>query len=96
MSNPKPSCPGCSSAIPARSVALEFQLECPACRRELRVPLVYQANFTIASFVLGLVTAYVLDVGPRFVEATFLLAFVFALFLGTTVVPLVPPRLEIR
>ena len=66
------------------------------CRAQLRVPVVYQANFLIGSFVLGLAAAYVLGAGPRLVEATFLLAFVFALFLGTTVVPLVPPRLEIR
>jgi len=96
MSDHKPSCPGCSSAIPVRSVTFELQLECPACRTQLRVPLVYQANFTTASFVLGLISAHVLDVGPHFVEATFLLAFVFALFLGTTIVPLVPPMLEVR
>jgi len=97
MSDHKPSCPGCSSSIPARSVTLEFQLECPACRRQLRVPYVYQANFTIGSCVLGLGAAYyLLGPGPYFVPVTFLLAFVFALFLGTTVVPLVPPRLEIR
>jgi hypothetical protein len=96
MSEHRPSCPGCSSVIPVRSVAFELQLECPTCRTRLRVPLVYQANFTVGSFVLGLATAYVLDVGPHFAEATFLLAFVFAVFLGTTVVPLVPPRLEIR
>jgi hypothetical protein len=96
MSNHKPSCPGCTSAIPARSIAFELQLECPRCRSRLRVPLVYQANFTIGSFVLGLATAYVLGVGPHVVEATFLLAFVFAVFLATTIVPLVPPTLEIR
>jgi hypothetical protein len=92
----KPNCPGCSSAVPVRSVTFELQLECPACRAQLRVPVIYQANFTIGSFVLGLITAYVLDVGPHFAEVTFVLAFVFALLLGTTVVPLVPPRLEIR
>jgi hypothetical protein len=96
MSEHKPCCPGCSAAIPARSVTFELQLQCPVCRTALRVPLVYQANFTIGSFVLGLAAAYVLGVGPHFVELTFLLAFVFAVFLGTTVVPLVPPRLEIR
>ena len=47
--------------------------------------------------MLGLCAAYyLLGPGPYFVPVTFLLAFVFALFLGTTVVPLVPPRLEIR
>jgi len=62
----------------------------------LSVPLVYQANFMLASLVLGLATAYLLGAGRHFIEATFLLAFVFALFLATTVVPLVPPRLELR
>jgi len=96
MSEHKPSCPGCSSPISVRSVALEHRLECPTCRIGLRVPLVYQANFTIGSFTLGLVASYLLDVGPHVVEATFLLAFAFAIFLGTTVLPLVPPRLEVR
>ena len=97
MSDFKPSCPGCSSAIPVRSVALELQLECPACRTSLRVPLVYQANFALGSFVLCLGAAYyLLGNSPHFLSGTFLLAFVFALFLGTTIVPLVPPKLEIR
>ena len=97
MSERTATCPGCSSAIPVRSVALELQLECPACRRPLRVPIVYQANVGVGSFVLGLGTAYgLLGSSPHFVAVTFLLAFVFAVFLGTTVVPLVPPRLEIR
>ena len=96
MSDQKPSCPGCSSAVPIRAVALELQLECPTCLTRLRIPLVYQANFTITSFALGLGTAYLLGAGPRFVEITFLLTAVFAAFLGTTVVPLVPPRLELR
>jgi hypothetical protein len=82
--------------VSARAVALEFQLECPSCRTRLRVPYVYQANFGIGSFVLGLSAAWLFGAGPRLVEATFLLAFVFALFLGTTIVPLAPPRLEIR
>jgi hypothetical protein len=91
-------CPGCTSAVPARAVALEYELKCPTCRTPLRVALVYQANFALASFVLGLLSAYFV-VGPDrpyFVPLTFLLAFVFAVFLGTTVVPLVPPRLDTR
>ena len=96
MSEHQPSCPGCFSAVSARAVALELQLECPSCRTRLRVPYVYQANVGIGSFALGLSTAYLLGAGARLVEATFLLAFVFALFLGTTIVPLVPPKLEIR
>lgn len=96
MAERRPICPGCSAAIPARSVALALELECPACRTGLRVPFVYQANITLGAFVLGVVAAYVLGAGPDFVEVTFLLAFVFAVFLATTVIPLVPPRLEIR
>src|SRR5215471_15036017 len=96
MSKPRPSCPECASPIPVRSIALELWLECPRCRIGLRVPVVYQANFTIGSFVLGLVTSYLLGVGRHFVDGTFLLAFVFAVFLGTTIVPLVPPTLEVR
>jgi hypothetical protein len=92
-----PSCPGCTSAVPARAVALEYQLECPTCRTPLRVAFVYQANFALASLVLGLISAsFVPGAGEYFVPLTFLLAFVFALFLGTTVVPLVPPRLDRR
>ena len=96
MSDHNPSCPACASTIPTRSVVFEFQLECPYCRSQLRVPLVYQANFTLGSLVLGLVAACVLNVGSHFVEALFLFAFVFALFLATTVVPLLPPTLEVR
>jgi len=96
MSEPRPSCPGCSSAVSARSIAFAVQLECGACGTRLRVPLVYQANFMIASFVLGLSAAHLLGARRHLVEATFALAFVFALFLFTTVVPLVPPRLERR
>jgi zinc transporter ZupT len=96
MPEPQISCPGCSSAIPPRSIALAFELECRTCRTALRVPLVYQANFGLASFVLGLIAAYMLGVGDHFVTLTFFLAFVFAMFLGTTVLPLVPPRLERR
>lgn len=96
MSEHKPSCPGCSSPIPVRSVAFEFWLECPRCRIGLCVPLVYQANFIVGSFVLGLVTSYLLGVGPHFVERTFLLAFLFAVFLVTTIVPLLPPTFEVR
>jgi hypothetical protein len=96
MSDHRLSCPGCSSAIPARAVALELQLECPTCLTRLGVPVVYQANVLVASFVLGLGAAWLLGAAAHFVEATFLLAFVFAVFLGTTVVPLVPPKLQIR
>lgn len=96
MAEHQPSCPGCSSAVPAGTIALKFQLKCPVCRIPLRVPLVYQANFGLTSIVLGLVGAYLLGVDAHFLTVTFFLAFVIALFLGTTIVPLVPPRLEIR
>ena len=96
MSEPQISCPGCSSPIPTRSIALALELECETCRTALRVPLVYQANFGAVSFVLGLIAAYALGAGAHFVTVTFFLAFVFAAFLGTTVLPLVPPRLERR
>ena len=94
MSEKKLSCPGCASAVPPRSVALELQIECPSCRTRLRVPILYQANFMMASFVLGLVGAWMAGAEQYFVPLTFFLAFVFALFLATTVLPLIPPRLE--
>jgi hypothetical protein len=96
MSDHESICPGCSSAIPPRAIALELQLECPACLMRLRVRPLYQANFLIASFVLGLGGAYLLGAQAHFVEVTFLLAFVFAAFLTTTILPLVPPRLDVR
>jgi hypothetical protein len=92
-----PTCPGCASAVPTRAVALAFQLECPTCRTPLRVPFAYQANFMIGSFALGLGGAYyLLGSGEYFVSLAFLLAFVFAAFLGTTIVPLLPPKLDRR
>ena len=96
MSEHKSSCPGCASAVPPHSIAFKFQLECPACLASLRVPFVYQANFLATSLVLGLIAANFIGAGPHMVEVTFGLAFVFACFLGTTIVPLVPPKLERR
>jgi len=78
------------------AIAFELQLACPACRADLQVPLVYQANLTVGSFVLGLATTYVLGVEQNFVAVTFLLTFAFAAFLATTVVPLIPPKLQAR
>src|SRR3954471_8915406 len=89
-------CPGCASAIPARAIAFQLQLECGACRTPLRVPRVYQMNVMIASFVQGLGAAYLLGAERHFAVVTFASAFVFAMFLLTTVMPLVPPRLERR
>jgi hypothetical protein len=58
--------------------------------------MIYQANLTIGSFVLALTTTYLLDVERHFVAVMFVLTFAFAVFLATTVVPLLPPKLEAR
>lgn len=92
----KAACPGCSTAISPTAVAFELQLACPSCRTSLHVPLVYQANITIGSFVLGVAATYVLDVGRHFVPVMFALTFVFAVVLATIVIPLVPPKLQAR
>jgi len=60
------------------------------------VPFVYQANVFIGSFVLGLGAAQLLGAGSYFTAVAFLMTFVFAAFVGTTVLPLVPPKLERR
>ena len=54
------------------------------------------ANVGVASVVFGAIAASILGASAHFVTVTFLVAFVVALFVGTTIVPLVPPRLEIR
>lgn len=92
----KSTCPGCSTVIPMSAVAFELQLACPSCRTDLQVPLIYQVNLTIGSFVLALATTYLLDVERHFVSVLFMLSFAFAVFLATVVVPLLPPKLQAR
>jgi hypothetical protein len=62
----------------------------------LRVPTVYQANVFVGSLASGLCIAYALDSGAYLATVTFLLTFLIAAFVTTTVVPLVPPSLERR